>query len=574
MADHYPLRSEMTRDGQKIGKYILQKKLGNGQFGAVWKAENIETHAIYAIKKIERNRIDGSSILKRLLHTEVSIMHQIDHPNILHLHEFLISKNHYYLVIDYCNQGDFENYMREKKVTCFEEYDAIYFFKQCMLGFYELRGRKILHRDFKLANIFVHDERLVIGDFGFAKSGQEITGTKLGSPLTMAPELLFSNGEGLVYNSKADLWSVGVVFYQMLFGKPPFWGKNIPELKKSILENNGNKMKFPKAVSKEAKDLLSRLLTMDPAKRIEWREFFNHEIFVKYAQVEEREVKRVFGHLGLMQSIIMRKEFQKKQQRQDSEKDIKFYDEDEFANIEPQIDQQKVSEEEIDDSMDDRIKADYVAKEAAFRYSHEINKVFFLIYAVRKLQSFLKENCFPTANPALMNSSLLILKKAILINSTILEGMRSQSNTFTLNKAALSLFFKSEHYEELCGFTSSNRDAMGKHLFLMLDRAKASAIPVSNEELIASKSTQMPAVNKAIANEFSKIKSLKIMNNVNPQPENSRQYYLLLVLFNYAYNLNDLFPYLSKTSSDPKYNWNGFYYTLERATDNELKILI
>lgn len=78
-----------------------------------------------------------------------------------------------------------------------------------------------MHRDVKLANFFLDDNmNIVIGDFGFAKSGVEFTNTKLGTPITMAPELL--NGKGTSYTSKADLWSIGVCLFQLLFGKTPF----------------------------------------------------------------------------------------------------------------------------------------------------------------------------------------------------------------------------------------------------------------------------------------------------------------------------------------------------------------
>ncbi len=70
-----------------------------------------------------------------------------------------------------------------------------------------------MHRDFKLANLFLHNETLVIGDFGFAKAGKEMAEDKLGSPLTMAFEILTLNAKNTVYTSKADLWSVGIVYY-------------------------------------------------------------------------------------------------------------------------------------------------------------------------------------------------------------------------------------------------------------------------------------------------------------------------------------------------------------------------
>lgn len=134
-----------------------------------------------------------------------------------------------------------------------------------MNGFQALREKKVLHRDFKLANLFINDETLVIGDFGFAKSGNDMAQTKLGTPLTMAYEILTATSDSFLYNSKADLWSVGVVYYQMLFGKTPFFGFTIPSLIKDINKKIG-KLDFPLPVSSESKDLINRLLQPDPEK--------------------------------------------------------------------------------------------------------------------------------------------------------------------------------------------------------------------------------------------------------------------------------------------------------------------
>ena len=85
-----------------------------------------------------------------------------------------------------------------------------------------------MHRDFKLANILKHDGIIKIADFGFSKilGDNPLANTMLGSPLNMAPEIL----GGKDYNSKADIWSIGICFYEMLFGRPPYTAKNIVEL--------------------------------------------------------------------------------------------------------------------------------------------------------------------------------------------------------------------------------------------------------------------------------------------------------------------------------------------------------
>lgn len=113
-----------------------------------------------------------------------------------------------------------------------------------MNGFRELHSHKIMHRDFKLANIFLNDDNIVIGDFGFAKSGEDMASTKLGSPITMAPELLNATS-GLRYTNKADLWSIGVCFYQMIFGKTPFEATDLEDLKNLVKTKSGANLFFP-----------------------------------------------------------------------------------------------------------------------------------------------------------------------------------------------------------------------------------------------------------------------------------------------------------------------------------------
>ena len=153
---------------------------------------------------------------------------------------------------------------------------------QIMNGFKELIKNKVMHRDIKLANIFLNDDKVIIGDFGFAKSGCDMACTKLGSPITMAPELLNAD-DSAIYNNKADLWSIGVIFYEMIFGKSP-WGKEtktVEDLKVKVVTISGDRLVIPQfpVISNECKDLLRRLIQPDPRLRIEWQDFFNHAIF-------------------------------------------------------------------------------------------------------------------------------------------------------------------------------------------------------------------------------------------------------------------------------------------------------
>jgi len=276
------MQTENDSYGKVIGNYVIDKRIGEGCNGEVFKAINTITQEVVAIKVMSAKKIDSIPQAKLLLNTEASIMHDINHPNILHLYEFLKTKNNYYLIVQYCNQGDLVDYKNSKPSNIFDEKEAVGLLKQILNGFSELRARNIMHRDFKMENIFMHNDRLIIGDFGLAKSGVEFASTHAGTKLTMAPEILATINTNGQYSYKADLWSIGVVFYQMLFDDIPFFGLNNAEMMQSINRNCGTNLKFPKPVSEEAKDLLRRLLMKDPDQRINWTDLFNHSIFDKF----------------------------------------------------------------------------------------------------------------------------------------------------------------------------------------------------------------------------------------------------------------------------------------------------
>ncbi len=133
-----------------------------------------------------------------------------------------------------------------------------------------------MHRDLKPENLLLHDGIIKLADFGFCKpleSEDEISKTMLGSPIYMAPEVL----KGEEYSIKADIWSLGVVLFRMLFGFCPFESNNIGKLIMIIEEED---IKIPKEprVSPEVTKLLRRMITKNPLYRADWAEVFSYEI--------------------------------------------------------------------------------------------------------------------------------------------------------------------------------------------------------------------------------------------------------------------------------------------------------
>ena len=104
----------MERQKKKVGNYLLVAQIGKGQFGVVYKGVQIDDQKkVYAIKCIQKAKLEKNSILSRLFQTEMAVMSKINHPNVMHLYEFMETQNNYYLVIQYCNNGDLESYMKK-----------------------------------------------------------------------------------------------------------------------------------------------------------------------------------------------------------------------------------------------------------------------------------------------------------------------------------------------------------------------------------------------------------------------------------------------------------------------------
>lgn len=134
-----------------------------------------------------------------------------------------------------------------------------------------------MHRDFKVANVLIHNSVCKIADLGFAKQleKQQMAKTILGTSLTMAPEVL----EEKAYGFEADIWSIGVVYYQMLFGKYPYMGMNDFDILKKIKSNRPDFSRMN--ISSDARDFIDRCLTVDPKKRISWAEIYEHPLLGK-----------------------------------------------------------------------------------------------------------------------------------------------------------------------------------------------------------------------------------------------------------------------------------------------------
>lgn len=254
-----------------VDNYVLERVIGKGQFGEVYKGYHKVTGEDVAIKAVNRKNLKGK--FYELLENEIKVLKSCDNVNIIKLYDIKKTSNNIYLMLEYCNEGDLMQYLKKRgKLT---EEEALDIFIQILNAFKTLVKNKIMHRDFKLANILKHNGLIKVADFGFAKILDDDTYAKtmLGSPLNMAPEIL----GGKDYNNKADIWSLGTCFYEMLFGTPPYTAKNIVELLQKIQRNP---FELPKNanLSPEVEDVLRKMLVFKPEHRIDWDDLFTHKI--------------------------------------------------------------------------------------------------------------------------------------------------------------------------------------------------------------------------------------------------------------------------------------------------------
>ena len=273
--------SDNTATFQIRDYVVFKKRIGKGGFSNIYKAFDKKNQRMVAIKEI---CLDTLSKYKESIKRETKIMKNLNHPNIVKLYDTIIddTTDNIYLVLEYLGRGDFSKFLKKRPLK--EKYAKKYL-KQLSSGLKYLLENKIIHRDLKPQNILVTNlGDIKIADFGFARyfDNDMVIQTVCGSPLYMAPEIM----KNKKYDLKSDLWSVGVILYEMLIGHAPFRAKNIFDLMKQI-ERNDVKIPMETNISDDCRDLLLKLLQKDPEKRISWPQFFTHPWLD--AEFKERE---------------------------------------------------------------------------------------------------------------------------------------------------------------------------------------------------------------------------------------------------------------------------------------------
>ncbi|KAL1007405.1 hypothetical protein UPYG_G00086340 [Umbra pygmaea] len=255
----------------KLVDFILTERLGSGTYATVYKAyrkgDNREVVAVKVVGKKSLNKASMENLL-----TEIEILKTIRHPHIVQLKDFQWDSENIYLILEWCSGGDLSRFIRSRRLL--PERVARRFLQQIACALQFLHSHNISHLDLKPQNILLSGSVLKLADFGFASymSPWDEQSALRGSPLYMAPEMVCRRQ----YDSRVDLWSVGVILYETLFGRTPFASRSYAELEEKIRSDKPIELPAGARVSRDCRDLLLRLLDRDPATRITFTQFFTH----------------------------------------------------------------------------------------------------------------------------------------------------------------------------------------------------------------------------------------------------------------------------------------------------------
>ncbi|XP_031198973.1 serine/threonine-protein kinase ULK3 isoform X2 [Mastomys coucha] len=258
----------------RLDGFILTERLGSGTYATVYKAyAKKDTREVVAIKCVAKKSLNKASVENLL--TEIEILKGIRHPHIVQLKDFQWDNDNIYLIMEFCAGGDLSRFIHTRRIL--PEKVARVFMQQLASALQFLHERNISHLDLKPQNILLSSlekPHLKLADFGFAQhmSPWDEKHVLRGSPLYMAPEMVCRRQ----YDARVDLWSVGVILYEALFGQPPFASRSFSELEEKIRSKRVIELPLRPQLSLDCRDLLQRLLERDPSRRISFQDFFAH----------------------------------------------------------------------------------------------------------------------------------------------------------------------------------------------------------------------------------------------------------------------------------------------------------
>ena len=258
----------------KITDFEKEREIGKGGFGLVWKVIHKKTQKVYCIKVIEKKGIIEQKLVPQM-NREIEIMYILNNPHCLRLKNHFEDDNNFYLVMPLASKGQL--YRVLKKFRKFDERTAAQILRETISALQYLHSFKppIIHRDIKPENLLLNEGgRVLLADYGWSNFNVEgdVRKTFCGTPEYIAPEMLMKKG----HDTRVDIWSIGILMFELLSGYSPFVAKSNQELYQNIRKL---KIQWPKDMPPLAKNLISKILKLNPLDRPSFDEILNHQWF-------------------------------------------------------------------------------------------------------------------------------------------------------------------------------------------------------------------------------------------------------------------------------------------------------
>ena len=282
-----------TNKGEKVGpsNFVCLALLGQGSFGEVYLVKKKDSDDFYAMKVLDKCRIAKQNIFKYVL-TERNVLSVMHNPFIVKLNYAFQTSEKLFLLLDYCPGGDLSKQLQIQ--TRFSEEKAKFYICEIILALGELHKNNIIFRDLKPDNVVIDKEgHALLTDFGLSREGvvgKEIAKSFCGSIAYLAPEMLNRCGHG----KAVDWYLLGVLFYELLVGVPPYFTANQEQIFRNIQKAE---LYIPPFVSQKAQNLIKSLLKRNPNERLgskrDVEEIKEDEYFsdVDWQKVYERKYK-------------------------------------------------------------------------------------------------------------------------------------------------------------------------------------------------------------------------------------------------------------------------------------------
>ena len=250
--------------------------IGKGAFGEVWKVSHKTTGKIYVIKVIDKSSIKGLRLIDQI-NREIEIMYKLNHPHIIKLINHFEDNEKIYLIMPYASKGQLYSLLR--KQVRFDQRTAAQYMREVLeaVRYIHSFSPKIIHRDIKPENLLLDENyRVLLSDFGWSNflDENEFRKTFCGTPEYLSPEMAKKEG----HNEMVDIWAMGVLMFEFLAGYSPFFGSCPKELYNNIKKL---KIQWPVDFPPLAKNLITKILKINPSERLSINEILDHAWFTQ-----------------------------------------------------------------------------------------------------------------------------------------------------------------------------------------------------------------------------------------------------------------------------------------------------